>query len=189
MLNYKLQIKKLILNSQLLTLNSKGFTYIEAILYIAIVTLMMNALVSFAWNIINNNARSSTQQEISSQGRYVSERILYEIRNASDLNAGTSTFGTNPGTLSLAETVSANNPTIITVTSGKATIKLGAATAVNLNSNDTTVTNLVFTNNTSADNKTKNISFTLTLQSNTTSNRADYIGSITIQSTGEIRSN
>ncbi len=169
--------------------NKNGFTYIEFILYIAIVVILLNALVPFAWTIINNSARSATQEEVSSAGRYVSERIKYEIRNAQDLNAGASSFGVNLGTLSLAETISGNNPTIIAVSGGKVTIKKGAAAAVNINSTDTTVTNLVFTNNTSADISTKNISYTLTIQSSYAGAREDYIETITINSAGEIRSN
>ena len=110
---------------------NSGFTYIEMILYISIVVIMMNALVPFAWNVIGTGAKSATQQEVSSAARYVSERISFEIRNASDINTGASTFGSSPGTLSLAHSISAQNPTLITLTSGKVTIKQGTGIVTN----------------------------------------------------------
>lgn len=166
-----------------------GFTYIEAILYIAIVTIMLNALVPFAWNIINSSAKSSTEQEVYSAARFISEKIKYEIRNSNGINTAGSTFDTSPGTLSLSNTDSTKNPTIITITNGKVTLKYGASAAVDLNSADTTVTSLIFTNYTSSDNKTKNVQFSLTAIDNLNTSRQEYNETISLESDAEIRSN
>lgn len=165
-----------------------GFTYIELLIYMVICTIMLNTLVPFAWNVIETGAKSATQQELSSNARFASEIIKYEIRNASGFNVGTSVFGTNPGTLSLIDFTAGNNPTIFNVASGKLMMKQGAGAAVQITSNDVTVTNLTFTNYTSGA-ISENIQFLLTLTSNTTSTRQEYQGTITLQGAAEIRSN
>ncbi len=78
-------------NNSQYKLNNKGFTFIELILYVAIVAIMMTALIPFAWNAIEGGVKSATEQEVFSQARYVSERIKYEVRNASSINSVTAT--------------------------------------------------------------------------------------------------
>lgn len=163
--------------------NQKGFTLIELILYMAIVAFILGSLVTFAWNIIGTQAKSATEQEVFSSARYVSERIKYEIRDASGINSVT------PTSISLANSVVSKNPTVIDLSGGKVRIKYGASGVVNLNSTDTNVSSLVFTNYTSGDNKTKNIQFTFTLQSNYSTSRQEYIETTSIRGDAEVRSN
>lgn len=159
-----------------------GFTLIELILYVGIVSIVLTALIPFAWNLIEGGVKSSTDQEVYSQGRYASEAIKYEIRNANSLSSFSSS--------SITLIDSSGNNVIITSSAGKITLKRGAANAVNLNSNDTSVTGLIFTNYTSADNKTKNIQFTFTIDDAFASSRTDYQApAINIEGDGEIRSN
>lgn len=171
------------------TFIQRGVTLIELVLYIAIISIFMTTIVSFAWNMVEGSAKSDTQQEVYSQARYLSERIKYEIRNASSIN--TSDFGINFATdptkqLSLTNAVTG---TIIfrVNASGKATITQGATTT--LNSNSTRVTDLTFTNYTSLDNKTKHIGLTLTVTSNYSQVRNEFRETITLRSSAELRSN
>ena len=57
-----------------------GFTFIELILYVAIVTIILSALVPFAWSAIETGVKSAVKQEVNANARYLSERIKYEIR-------------------------------------------------------------------------------------------------------------
>lgn len=169
-------------------IKKSGFTFLELIIYIAIVTVVLSSLVKFAWNIVGNSVKSNTEQEVYAAARYISERIKYEIRNANGINTGSSTFGISPGVLSLVQTAP-NDPTIIDLSAGNVRIKLGAAAAVNLNPATTTVTSLIFTNYSSGDSKTKHIGFTMTIQSNYGSVRQEYTDTVTYQSSAEVRSN
>jgi len=171
----------------------KGFTLIEVLLYIAIVTIIMSAFIIFAWNAVILGAKNNTQQELFAQGRIVSERILSEIRNATDINTGTSNFDVDLATnatyqLSIADTAP-NNPTIFTVVSGTLMVKQGAAAAIALHSTTIKVTSLVFTNYSSSDGKTKNVGYVLTLAQTSTSASQEYKGTITLDSSAEVRSN
>lgn len=161
----------------------KGFTLIEIILYIAIVTIMLSALVPFAWDIIGGASKSNTEQEVFSQGRFISERIKYEIRNSAGINSVSAT------SISLVNSVPASDPTVIDLSNGNIRIRQGVGTAVNLNSPDITASALTFTNNTSADNKSKNISFQFSLNASYGSARQEFMETTTIRGSGEVRSN
>lgn len=171
----------------------KGFTLIEVLLYIAIVTIIMSAFILFAWNAIILGAKNNTQQELYAQGRIVSERILSEIRNANDINTGTSNFDVdlvNNSSYQLSLNADTpNNPTIFSVSSGILMIKLGAATAVPLHSDTIHVTSLIFSNYSSGDGKTKNIKYILTFTPSSSSASQAYKGTVTLESSAEIRSN
>lgn len=163
--------------------SQEGFTYVEAILYIAIISIMLTALIPFTWNIVEGGTKSATQQEVSSQARAISERIVYEIRNAVDITSVTSS------TLTLCEN-SANcalaaNQTVILFTGSSVTINQANAGAVTLDSNNVSVTGS-FTNNSSGS-STKDVSFTLTVTENTGSTRNEYTASETISSSAEVR--
>lgn len=160
-----------------------GFTFIELILYISIVTIMLSAMVPFAWNVIGAAAKSNTEQEVFSQARFVSERIKYEVRNATGINSVAAT------SISLATAVPATNPTIIDLVGGNIRIKQGAGAVVVLNSPDVVISGLTFTNNTSADNKTKNISYVFTLSANYGSTRQEFVETTTVRSSAEVRTN
>lgn len=164
----------------------KGFTYIEALLYIAIVTIMLSTLVPFAWQILEGEAQSSVEQEVSSNARNISERIKYEIRNSLGINSLTS----NQIVLCETQGACATNPTTITYTNPNVTIQDHGATAVNLNSNFASISaTTFFTNNTSGTGSTENVSFVFIAQNNYPGNRRDFIYMKTIQSSAEVRSN
>jgi prepilin-type N-terminal cleavage/methylation domain-containing protein len=166
-------------------ISNKGFTLIELILYVTIVTIMLSALVPFAWNIVGGSAKSSAQQEVSSQARLVSERIKYEIRNANSINS--------PAASASATILNINSPTatIIDLTAGKVRISTNGGTSYdNLNSADTVVSNLTFTSYTSGDNKTKHIQFIFTIDDNFNSQRQEYnVPAYTLRGSAELRSN
>src|SRR5579872_4849428 len=160
-----------------------GFTLIELILYIGIVTIMMSALIPFAWNIIEEGVKNSTKQEIFTQGQYVADRITYEIRNASGINSVVS------NQISLSTATPATNPTLISLNAGAINLQQGSASPIALNSKNTTVQSLTFTNYTSSDNKTKNIQFVFTIAANYSGagSRQEYTGSVTMEGSAEVR--
>lgn len=165
--------------------SEKGFTFIELILYVSILTTMLVMLIPFAWNIIGGGVKSATQQEVFSNARYISERIKYEIRNATGINSVSATQ------ISLSTATAATNPTVIALSSGNITITQGVSSAVNLNSQNTTISSLTFTNYTSGDNKTKHIQFVFTLNANYTGagQRQEFKETTTLESSAEIRNN
>jgi type II secretory pathway pseudopilin PulG len=164
--------------------SQKGFTYIELILYISLITMVIMALVPFAWNVIGGSVKSRNQQEVSAQARAIGERIKWEIRNAKDVQAVTSTQ------LTLNDFDSTKNPTIIKLNGTNITIKEGTGAEVPLHSDTIQVTSLTFSDYTSTDDKTKNVQFTFTVDERPTGTRHEYqVPSVTVEGDAEVRSN
>jgi len=181
-----MEIKNLKSSILRLRSNRAGFTFIEAILYMGIVSIVMSSVIPFAWNIINSGVKSSYQEEVIANARYISERIKYEIRNSVGINSVSSSQ------IQLCRTVSpcsaASARTDITLSGTNVNISIAGAPAVNLNSNKVRVTSLTFTNNTLG--LTKNISFTMTVTTSYTGARKEYIYTISnIRTSAEVRSN
>lgn len=163
--------------------SNQGFTLIELILYIGIVSIVLASLVPFAWNMVQGSVKSSNQQELSSQARFISERIKYEIRNANDIN------NISAESISLAGDPP-NNPTVIDLLGGKIRIQQGVVSPIDLNSQSTTVSSLVFVSYTSMDNKTKHIRFSFTIDDAYGGERQEYKAApLTLESSAELRSN
>lgn len=164
-------------------MRKSGFTLIELILYIALIVTILSAIVPFVWNTIQTGVKSAVQQEVNSNARYISERIKYEVRNATGVNSVTAT------SISLSTSVVATNPTVIDLSGGNIRIKQGTGTTVNLNSANTVINSLTFTNFTSADNKTKNIQYVMTVAASFGAARQEYQDSLVIEGDAEVRSN
>ena len=161
----------------------RGFTFIELILYVSIVTIILSALVPFAWSAIETGVKSAVQQEVNANARYISERIKYEIRNSTGVNSVAAT------SISLVTSIPSTNPTIIDLAFGNIRVQQGAASAVNLNSANTIINSLTFTDYTSLDNKTKHIQFVMTVAASFAAARQEYQDSVVVESSSEVRSN
>ena len=159
----------------------KGTTLIELLLYLAIASGIMLSLVTFAWDVIGGGAKSARQEDVSSSVRYLSSRIGYEIRNANSINSVSSS------SISLADSVPANNPTVFSLSGNNLTIKEGSAAAVNLNPNSVKVTSLAFSNYSSSGNETQHIMYTLTVQSSYPS-KGNIFETDSMESSVEVRS-
>jgi type II secretory pathway pseudopilin PulG len=176
-----------------LTNKQHGYTLIEMMLYMGIVVIVFAAVVPFALNVIQNGQKSGVGQEVYSNARYVSERLKDEIRNAFDVNAGTSNFDTNLASvvgskISLKGTGTAD-PVVIDVFGGRVRITKGAGSPVFINSGNTKVSNLTFVDYSSADGKTSNVGFTLTMQTTYAGASQVYKADQTIETAAEIRNN
>src|SRR3989344_441353 len=170
------------MNKKLKIKQSAGFTYVELVLYAGIVAIVITALVPFAWRVVQGGAKSAIEQEVFSNARFISERIKYEIRNATQISSVSATQ------ITLIPATGSASPVVIDLVLGNIRIKQGAASAIQLNSIDTSVSSLVFTNYTSVDNKTKHVGFTFTLTDALSRAREEFQETTTIESSAELRS-
>ena len=166
-----------------------GFTLIELILYVALISVFVTGAVYFAWDIIYGRVKSGVQLEVSQNLRLASKRIIQEIRNAE----GVSSIGVS--TISLVMEDSARNPTAFDVSNGRLRIGFGSSGSCptsapcTLTSDQVTVTELTFTDLSSGGGETVNVSFTITLESNNPSGRQEWERSDTFSTSVELRSN
>lgn len=135
--------------------NQTGFTLIELILYIALVSIFITGAIFFAWDVIYGREKAFQQQIVEQNSRAILARIAYEIRRASDINSVTSS------SIQLENGV---NDTTISLSSGTVQTTTGGAGPFSLSSNQVVVTDLSFTNLTSANNNTNNIDISITVR-------------------------
>ena len=167
----------------------QGFTLIEMILYIGIVSIFLGGVVRVAWNSIYGRVKAQVMEHVNYAARFVGKRMMYEIRNASAINS------VSVNSLCLASTNSTYNPTRIYLSGGVIRIGWGGGVAtcvtttndVALTGTNVTVSSLVFTNLTSGS-LTKHIQFTYTVSSSATSGRQEYIWSQNYEGSAEVRS-
>lgn len=161
--------------------SNRGFTLIELILYIGIVTIILTAIVPFTWATIGNTTKSSTQQEIYDSSRFLSEKLKYEIRNAKSIVSVT------PTTLTLLEFDNSN--TVINYANNTLTIQRGSSPSTLLHPTTVKITSFVFQNLSSANNKSQHVQFNFTLTANYQSQSFEYQGTLNMEGSAELRSN
>lgn len=171
--------------------NKKGYTLIEMIIYIAIVTGVLVMASSFAWNIINNKSKSQAVREVQENGRFIMEKLTQGIRAAYNVTTVTNT------SLTLSMKDANLNPIVTEVfyldlvnnslkfTQSNLTYCTPAVPCV-LNSNQVKITNLKFTN-LSSGNKTQNIKINLTIEHINPDQRPEWQASTNLESTVELR--
>lgn len=135
--------------------SKKGFTLIEAIIYIGIIGLFLATMVRFVFSIGGIKNKVYAQQEVQANTRIALETISQRIKSADGINFGFSTFDTDPGVLSLSTTSVAADPMVISLSQDDGVLQLseGVGSPVNVTSNEVKVTNLVFTNLTATSTK------------------------------------
>lgn len=123
-------------------LTKQGMTLIETLIYVAIFSIFIVALASFAININSSRISGQIIFDVNDQGSQVINVITQSLRNASTTTIPA--IGTSSSTLSITTTVPAQNPTIFSLINGVLYIKEGANNSVALTNNKVTVSNLVF---------------------------------------------
>lgn len=82
-----------------------GFTLLEAIIYLAIVGVVISSVVDFAVTMGNTTTKMSANIEASRNRRFALTTVNYLVRNADgllkDVNGDCSNFGVNPPVLAL----------------------------------------------------------------------------------------
>jgi len=168
-------------------LNNHGFTLLEVIIYIGILGMILVAFVYFAISISNIRTKNYVKQEVQANARMAMNLITQRIKAANGINAGLSTFDSDPGELSLSMADSLNNPTIINLDQddGILQIKEVSDAPVALTSDEVKVTNLVFTDLSSSNTK-GNIRVDISINYADNGDQA-YNYSMTLQSSANLR--
>ena len=67
-----------------------GFTIIETILYIAIVSMMLVSITSLIIDVMGGQMKTSTYQDVTYYERFIVNQLMKDIRNASNVSTLTS---------------------------------------------------------------------------------------------------
>lgn len=122
----------------------KGFTLVEALLYITMVLIIVGSSSVVFITILESRVKNQTIIEVEHQGAQVLEVISQVIRNAENINSPS--MGISSSILSLDVTDSSKDPTIFDLSSGVVRIKEGANSEIALTNDRVIVSNLLFQN-------------------------------------------
>jgi prepilin-type N-terminal cleavage/methylation domain-containing protein len=162
----------------------KGFTLVEMLLYIAILSIIIMAFSSFFFLSYTSRIKAAAIAEVEQQGSQTMSLITQNIRNATSIASPTA--GVSAGSLTLTEYIGANSPTVFDQSVDTLRITEGVATAVNLTSNRIVVSNLSF-QNLSRPSTPGVVQIKFTLTHINPSNRGEYIYSKNFTSTASLR--
>lgn len=94
--------------------NRGGFSLLELLIYIAILSILMVVISNILISFLKANGQSQSKNEVNSSIRFVGELLRQDIRNASSVSEPASPAGTSSSTLILTR----NGVTITYDTSG-----------------------------------------------------------------------
>ncbi len=122
----------------------KGFTFVEILVYMGVLTMMLIGIGGTARNIIVGGERASVVEEVSANSRFALNRITEAVREAESINSPS--IGESSSTLSLKVVDPEKDPTIFTVSDESLTIRRGGEEAVDITSREIKVSDLEFIN-------------------------------------------
>ena len=129
----------------------RGFTLIEITVYIAILALVTLVIIVFINQLLGVNEKTRRNREALDNARRVLDTIAQEVRHAQGVYTPTSSFGVNPGQLSLETSRDVPTDEVTTyvdfyVDNNSVYIKRESESTQLLTSEKVKVTDLTFTN-------------------------------------------
>jgi prepilin-type N-terminal cleavage/methylation domain-containing protein len=80
---------------------AKGFSLIEVLVYMAVLTVIAFALVTTFLSFDTTLVRNRTERIVAEEARVALDTMTQSIRNATGVNVALSTIGSSPGALAL----------------------------------------------------------------------------------------
>lgn len=161
-----------------------AFSLLEAILYLALVSLFIAAIASYWGSIKEMSDRSEAIDAVNNEAQFIIGQITQTIRNSDSIN--TPVPATSAAAISLAQAIPAVNPTLYAFNNGSITVAEGVAGPIALDSSRVVVSGLSFTNLT-VDGTKGVVRIQLTLSYNNTSGNANLNYAQTYYATATIR--
>ncbi len=162
----------------------KAFTLIEFLIYFSMLVILLLIVTSVLFQILTNNTKLETVEEISHSARMAIEQITSRIQSAQSIN--TPTMGQSASSLSLSFTESAQNPTVFDVEGGVLRIKEGSSAAIAISTDEVIISSISFANVSYPDTP-GTIRITLTAESASTALGQEYTHTETFYTTATLR--
>jgi type II secretory pathway pseudopilin PulG len=159
------------------TNNQKGFTLIELILYVGLVSVFITVAMHFSWDVVYSREKSYQTQIVQQSARIAMQRISYEVRRAHDIASLTDSQ------LILA---TQEGQTIIELVEDVIYISVNGADFFALTPNQV-VASIIFTNFTGENNDTKHVAVRLTLVQSDSPWSNQQAAEVTMEESSELR--
>ena len=125
----------------------RGFSLVEMIIYLALLAAVTIFLVDGISSLTKSYADFRLAKAVSTSASSALQRILYEVRQASSINLGQSTFGSTPGQLTLVDmdATGATSTVAFSVSGGQLHVSRGGVDEGPLTLSTVSVTNFTLT--------------------------------------------
>ena len=163
---------------------SKGFTLVETLLYVSIISVMLLVFSVFLFLILQSQVKFQTISEVDRQGIQVVQALTQTIRNAKKINIPVQ--GASGATLSVDVVEAAKTPTVFNSSGSNVQLKEGTDPIISLTASRVTVSGLSFSN-VSKNNTPGIIKFQFTLNYANLSGRNEYNYSKTFYGSAALR--
>ena len=130
----------------------KGFTLVETIIFIGIISIVLVAFVRFVLSISTAREKNFVVAEVQDQARHAMDVLGQRIRLADSILTASSTFDVDPSVLALTMTSSTINPTVFQLTADNGILQIteGSGSAVSITGDNLRVTRFLVTDTTSS---------------------------------------
>jgi len=157
------------------TLNRNGYTLLELLIYIVIVSALLMTITTFFSLVAEARVKNQSISEVNDQGAAIMDYITQTIRNATSITAPAT--GSNAASLTLVVPTGSLSPTIFDASGSPSNIRVkeGAGAAIPLSANNIDVSGLNFRNLTRAGtNGIVQVQFTVSRVNPLNRNEYDY---------------
>lgn len=162
-----------------------GFTLLEVLIYCLIVGVALTAAVSFSFEFVTSRAKGEAIQETERNAHLAMARLAAEVRQAQGINAGSSVFGSNPGTLSLVAANPADDPIVFSVNGGVLQVQQGAGPVLPLTSSKVQVSEFIVDDLSTANGRSRLLR--LRIRTNYLSDLDIYAAESVVETTAQIK--
>jgi len=164
--------------------NYNGFTLVELVVYISLVSIMLLGIASFTKIILQTRARNQIIIEVEQQGIQIAQILTHTICNAENITLPV--IGSTDSSLTLDVVSTGDDPTIFSLDGNIINIKEGAGNQINLNNSRTEVQDLILQNLSRSDTPGI-VKFSFILNYNNQSGRPEYNYSKTFYGSTSLR--
>lgn len=120
-----------------------GYSLVETLLAAAIAAIILYATTSFFIEVLLSKNNYIVNQELNYNMQFIVQTLGKEIKDATSVDTFQSVLGSNPGVLHLTKNEFAENPTIVSVNSGRLQVQKAGGSAENISSNKVNVSNFI----------------------------------------------
>lgn len=127
-----------------LSLSRRGFTLLETIVYLALLTLMIVGTFGVVWQIFNYSGKLSDKGTLQEEANFILRKVDWALSSWPTNSSGTSVSVSGGSTLTISDSGTLGSPLIFALSGTDITLKRATATALPLNSGNVKVTALSF---------------------------------------------
>lgn len=160
-----------------------GYTLIELLLYVVIVSTLLTATSVFFTMTTSARIKTQAVSEVEQQGSFALQYIARTIRNATAISSPA--IGATANTATITVPTASLSPTIFSLSGTTLQVKEGSAAAIALTSPDVQVTSLSF-KNVSRSSSIEAMQVTMTLSHANPSGRNEYSYTETFTTTAAV---